>query len=111
MNTFFCTTLEPWPESGVSWRGALHLTAFSLRSDALTEESIAECQRGLKELAAQCESLYMNTFFSTTIGRWWIESIHFLRTKCSRVACSVLPPSEPGRSRGDGTVAKVCFSQ
>ena len=73
MNTFFCTTIEPWPESGVSWRRELHLTAFSLRSDALIEESIAACQRGLKELAAACESVYMNTFFSTTIERWRIE--------------------------------------
>src|SRR5450432_3369403 len=73
MNTFFCTTIEPWPESGVSWSGNQHLQVFLPRSDYFNEDSFAACQRGRKPIPASCDYDGMNTFFSTTIERRRIE--------------------------------------
>jgi hypothetical protein len=73
VNALFSTTIEQWPGPGVSWSGKRRLKVFSLRSDSLIEDSIAEGQWGLKPIAVACDYDGMNTFFSTTTERWRIE--------------------------------------
>jgi hypothetical protein len=78
-----CSGRWTWPSRANSAGWKLQHSFFPCEATSFIEDRLAECQpvakghcgrrRGLKELAAACDSVYMNTFFSTTIERWRIE--------------------------------------